>query len=58
VILEGLRRLQAYGATGAIVYTPPHNVAARALYESVGFGIVGAEYTYVKSLQGTSHEDG
>ena len=50
VIAEGLRRLKERGATDAIVYTPHDNRNAVALYQSVGFRIVGAEYDYVKAL--------
>jgi mycothiol synthase len=37
VMLEGLRRLRAYGAQTAIVYSAGDNPASIALYESVGF---------------------
>lgn len=50
VIVEGLRRLREHGATQAVVYTPHTNSGARALYESIGFRIVGSEYDYIKSL--------
>jgi mycothiol synthase len=53
VISEGLRRLQEHGATQAIVHTPHTNRGARALYESVGFCIVGSEYDYVTRFEGT-----
>lgn len=48
VLAEGLRRLQAHGARDALVYTPQSNGNAVALYESVGFRIVGDEYDYIK----------
>ncbi len=51
VILEGFRLLQERGATAAIVYTPHTNGSARALYESVGFRIVGSEYDYIKRIE-------
>lgn len=52
VVVEGLHRLREQGATQAIVYTPHTNGGARALYESVGFRIVGSEYSYIKTLEG------
>lgn len=50
VLLEGLRRMQARGATAAIVYVEFDNSAAQRLYESLGFQIVNRIYTYVKAL--------
>lgn len=50
VIAEGLRRLKDHGATDATVLTPQSNERAVALYESVGFRVVGSEYDYVKEL--------
>jgi predicted GNAT family acetyltransferase len=34
----------------AIVYTGSKNTAARALYESVGFRLVGEDYDWVKRI--------
>src|SRR6266545_2608416 len=50
VMLEGLRRLKAYGANTAIVYSYGDNEAAIKLYESVGFGIVKREHFYRKRV--------
>lgn len=58
VLVEGLRRLREHGATQAIVYTPHTNAGARALYESVGFRIVGSEYDYTKTREDTGEASG
>lgn len=50
VLLEGLHRLREHGATRARVSTPPANAGARALYEAIGFRIVGSEDRYAKRL--------
>jgi hypothetical protein len=42
--------LTGRGASAAIVNTPHTNAPARALYESVGFSIVGSEHDYVIAL--------
>jgi mycothiol synthase len=39
VLYEGLRRMQAAGMQTAIVSTAPENIAAIALYRSVGFEV-------------------
>ena len=39
VLLEGLRRMQAQGMQSALVCTNLTNLAAQALYQSVGFGV-------------------
>jgi ribosomal protein S18 acetylase RimI-like enzyme len=48
VILEGLRRLKAYGARTAIVYSVAGNEPSRKLYESAGFQVVNHEYIYAR----------
>jgi len=50
VMLEGLRRLQALGATSAIVNTNNGNDPARRLYESVGFRVIAEDRDYIKHL--------
>jgi ribosomal protein S18 acetylase RimI-like enzyme len=50
VIIEGLRRLQAYGARTAFVSTGAQNDPAIKLYESTGFRIVSREYRYSRKL--------
>jgi len=46
VVREGLRRLQALGATTAWVTAVESNLAARKLYERVGFKTITYEYLY------------
>ncbi len=46
VVYEGLRRLKAYGARTAIVYSVGGNDASLALYTSAGFRIVNQEYAF------------
>ena len=50
VIEEGLYRLRAIGAEAVVVYTGHENAGARALYESLGFRVVGEDYDYSKPL--------
>ena len=50
VITEGLRRLQALGATEAVLYTNIGNVASLALYRSCGFEPVAEDHAWVKQL--------
>ncbi len=50
VILEGLRRLQARGATRVELYTNIGNVASAALYASCGFAVAGEDYAWTKQL--------
>jgi mycothiol synthase len=50
VMLEGLRRLKAYGARTAIVYSAGDNPASIALYESVGFQTLTRNYYYSKRI--------
>jgi ribosomal protein S18 acetylase RimI-like enzyme len=47
---EGLRRLRELGAHTAFVTAIHDNVAARSLYESVGFHTVNKERLYGKKL--------
>ncbi|MGB8647321.1 MAG: GNAT family N-acetyltransferase [Anaerolineae bacterium] len=54
VIIEGLRRMQAAGATGAVI--GPIDVSdtqAMTLYESLGFHAILKSSMYAKSLQAT-----
>jgi mycothiol synthase len=48
VLLEGLRRMQAYGMDRVSVSTGVSNTPALRLYESVGFKIVNKYLEYVK----------
>ena len=50
VLTEGLRRLQALGATEAVLYTNIGNVASMALYRSCGFEVIAEDYAWVKPL--------
>jgi mycothiol synthase len=50
LLLEGLRRLQARGATTAYVDSDGENDASHALYESVGFRIAYKVLKYRKDL--------
>lgn len=47
---EGLRRLREYGAHTAFVTAVHDNVAARNLYEAVGFETANKERLYGKKL--------
>jgi mycothiol synthase len=49
VLLEGLRRMQAYGMERVCVSTGVSNIPARRLYESIGFEIVNQYLDYVKT---------
>jgi len=48
VLVEGLRRMQAFGMDRVCVSTGVSNTPARRLYESVGFRIVNKYLEYVK----------
>jgi len=50
VLLEGLRRLKAQGATAAIVYAEGSNPASNGLYGSVGFRPINDMFTYTKRV--------
>ncbi len=50
VMLEGLRRLQAYGMRQAIVSTDEDNLAAIRFYESMGFQEIYRLGTYAKDV--------
>ncbi len=52
VMLEGMRRLQDFGAEDALITYVGGNEAAARLYESVGFQIVAREYLYGRKLEG------
>ncbi len=48
-LLEGLRRMRAYGMVRACISTGVANMAARQLYESIGFEIVNQYLDYVNA---------
>jgi len=48
VLLEGMRRMQAYGMNRVCVSTTVTNIPALRLYESVGFKVVNKHLDYVK----------
>ncbi len=50
IMLEGLRRLRAFGMQTAIVCTGGDNEVARNLYESAGFRVYNRSYDYSKQL--------
>ncbi len=50
VMAEGMRRMKAAGMVSAIVGFDPDNVAARALYTSMGFGPSSYFMIYRKTL--------
>jgi ribosomal protein S18 acetylase RimI-like enzyme len=50
LIIDGLRRLRAAGATHAVVQTTIANAPARALYPSCGFTPAGIDRAWVKQL--------
>ncbi len=47
VLLEGLRRMQAMGMETAFVCTNAPNLAARQLYQAVGFTLTNTDFDYV-----------
>jgi mycothiol synthase len=47
-LLEGLRRMKAYGMNRVCISTGVSNVPAKRLYESIGFKIVNRYLDYVK----------
>ena len=51
VMLEGLRRLKAFGMQTAIVCSLGSNEASKKLYESVGLRTYNKSYDYTKPLQ-------
>jgi ribosomal protein S18 acetylase RimI-like enzyme len=46
ILLEGLRRLQAHGATTALIESDGDNDPAHGLYESVGFRVAATIWKY------------
>lgn len=48
VLLEGLRRMKAYGMDRVCISTGVSNIPAKQLYESVGFQIVNRYLDYIK----------
>src|SRR5438477_8374105 len=50
VMLEGLRRLKAFGMQTAIVCSLGSNEASKGLYASVGFRTYNKSYAYSKPL--------
>jgi ribosomal protein S18 acetylase RimI-like enzyme len=48
-LLEGLRRMRAYGMERVCISTGVSNTAARNLYESIGFRVVNQYLDYVKA---------
>jgi ribosomal protein S18 acetylase RimI-like enzyme len=51
LLLEGLRRMQAAGMSSAIVNTEHTNLAARRLYETVGFDTVDLLETFIRQVE-------
>ena len=51
ILLEGLRRMEAYGMNRVCISTNVTNVPARQLYESIGFKVVNQYHDYVKLRQ-------
>jgi len=51
VMLEGLRRLRAFGAESALITYIGGNEPAARLYESVGFEAVDREHLYGRKLE-------
>src|SRR5438477_11036855 len=50
VMLEGLRRLKAFGMQTAIVCSLGNNEASKRLYESLGLRTYNNRYNYTKPL--------
>ena len=50
VIQEALARLRERNADQVVVYTGCANRGARALYEALGFRVIGEDYDYAKPL--------
>jgi mycothiol synthase len=50
ILLEGLRRLQAHGATSALIDSDGENEASRSLYEAVGFRVANIVRKYRKDF--------
>ncbi len=50
ILLEGLRRLQAHGATTALIDSDGENDPGRGLYESVGFRVASPVRKYRKDF--------
>jgi ribosomal protein S18 acetylase RimI-like enzyme len=50
LLVEGLRRMQVAGMTNAIVNTEHTNLAARRLYEAVGFTTIDLLETFVRKV--------
>jgi ribosomal protein S18 acetylase RimI-like enzyme len=48
-LLEGLRRMKAFGMNRVCISTGVSNVPARQLYKSVGFNIANRYIDYAKS---------
>jgi ribosomal protein S18 acetylase RimI-like enzyme len=48
VLLEGLRRMQAYGMDRVCVSTGVSNTPALRLYESIGFKVVNRYLEYIR----------
>ena len=57
-LLEGLRRMKAYGMERVCISTGVSNVPAQRLYESVGFKIVNRYLDYVKQSEKRATADG
>jgi len=51
LLLSALRHLRNLGTEQAIVYTSSENQAARALYESCGFRVIGHDWYYTKQIE-------
>ncbi len=49
-LLEGMRRMQAFGMDRVIISTQVTNIAARNLYESIGFRMVNKTLEYAKAV--------
>jgi ribosomal protein S18 acetylase RimI-like enzyme len=51
IMAEGLRQLNALGATRALVSTGPDNLEANGLYKSAGFQVVDENVSWTKRLR-------